>query len=228
MSVRQFVFTREAAALQRLLDWVQRGYPLWTSGEVPLAKGPALIAKFQQRYRTDANKDLRYRLRRQGQAAAALVLLYRPASATLCWWLLVPRDGEQLAHRLERLQDAATRSGRLNCHGLELVQLVHPHSGKLRWTWRLGAELERTKRERLIVAIRQRDFQEEAGIQYELWQLPGFGGVRTQIGKLAALRRAEHRRRGNPQPAPWPAFLPYLRRQASDERNGCWMHQLQR
>lgn len=180
-------------AMRRLLHLVSHGSTGWTGGEVPRTKAEALVLKFTDRYRIDATPDQRWRAKKRGEAAAALVML-EGAERTdpLTWWLLVT-PGEGLVRQMEILQDGTRKGQRITLTGYELVQT--PRKGALAsWTWRMTAATVEAWEERIRVAVRHRS---EDQIRQALWSLgrvPGFREIRTQAYRLHTLMRGEWQR----------------------------------
>lgn len=222
MGYNPVVLTSRDVAMQRLLDAVNNGYSEYATGEVSMERAQAVFQKFAIQYQVDADRNVRVRRKRNGLGNATLILLRMDGK--ILWWLLVtPADrGEHLAHTFEKLRSALDRKSRLIFDGYELVRLPKPSkfkplnnnakSSQARLTWRISREAERSLRYAIIDAVRQDTPYRLDLLIYRIWACPGFGGVRSQIGKLAALYRAEVRRANRlDAPAP-PKRLVYLRR----------------
>lgn len=217
MKNRIFVFTRLDAFLSAILDQARNGYIRYTTGQVSPCKIVALANKFELLYLTCADKNERFRQKQAGIAPARLLIYEEAQGEALLWVLLVHKDGENPAEKLEKLLPLDNRKTRLEIAGLELVR--RDDAGKLRWTWQMTAETEQTFRARIIHAIRAYDNRELAAIQHELWRLPGFNRVRQQVGKATALARNEwaRTRRSSEKWPGWPSFLKYVRKQAAKD-----------
>lgn len=182
----------KAAFLQRIADHVRLGYRHWVSGTVAAGRAQSLVKKFHQRYGTGLSRHQKAYARGQGQASATL-LLWADKPGELQWFLMLT-PGENLAHDLEKLNDATTAGGRIVVTGYELVQLprrgnVHPG-----WTWRMTSDTYDAWRERIVrCARREPGFLSEQ--LAELARTPGFAGCRSQVHKLLQLAKAEARRR---------------------------------
>ena len=222
------VFTKLELILQRLLDSFQHGYTQFTSGEVPLNKACAFVKKFNIQYQVDADKNLRARRKRNGLGNAKLLLLIRKEK--LYWWLLVtaPDLGSHHAHISEKLIDLEKSSNRLRFEGFELGELPYSkpkkskpsnykeRSNRARWTWRLSKDAYESIRFRIIEDVRSGCKSKLISLISGLYSLPGFGGVRSQVGKLVALYRAEVKRSAI-KDAPKPLkVLKYVRRIRND------------
>lgn len=231
------VFSSRLTALQRLGDWVARGYVNWTTGLVGLERASRLVRKFAVAYGVNADRNERARRKRAGLGNAVLVLWRRTATdQTLSWWLLVT-DGDHPAHLAERMRDAATTSSRIVVDGFELVRVTpcetkcaqsrydRPRPSRPNWTWRMDSQKYADWRESIIHAVRARISDRQIhDLLHMLFSSPGFSGVRHQVGKLAVLYRSEWKRiREREDVPPLPARLGYVRR-LPDE--GMWLSTL--
>lgn len=209
----QFVFTWRAAFMQRLADVVRLGYHRWTSGEVLLERAPALVEKFAALYGVGASRGERLRLKRCGIGAARL-LMYLPQRADgtrpakLVWVLLVTA-GDHPAGALETLRDARCAGERLRLRGYELLQLPRKDSSAPAWTWRMTADRYQKWRDGVLEAARKPWLHADRELLRRLYRVPGFAGIRSQVGHIVALWRKEWRRR-RAKADPFPA-LPQLR-----------------
>lgn len=212
-----YIYPHLAGFLRAVIDYTRTGYLRYTYGIISLDKSQRLNDKFAVLYRSDADRNHRYRLKQKG--ISPTVLLFRRIDDELVQWLLlVHSEGESVAARCESLHWINNNKSRLNVAGFELIrrQDTGKHNpndkGKLRWTWRMDKALESAIRGRIIESIRQHDDRELARIQKELWAMPGFAGVRVQIGKATALARSEWTRSRSTPWGEWPKFLPYITR----------------
>lgn len=228
------VFLSRPTTLQRINDWVGHGYVNWVGGTVGLDRAPRLVRKFRVAYNIDSDRNVRARRKRAGLGNAVLVLWMRAADdLTLRWWLLLT-PGDHPAHLAERMQDATDSSGRIVVDGFELVRVApcetqrlqaryeRPRSAQPAWTWRMDNQKYASWRESLIQAVRTRAPPRQLQDMFHaLFASPGFSGVRHQVGKLAALYRAEWKRhRGHEEMMPLPARLGYVRRLPNE---GAWL-----
>src|SRR5690606_34680396 len=119
-----------------------------------------------------------------GQASAVLILW--GTEPGILQWVLMATPGENLAHKLERLNDATTARGRIVVTGYELVQLPRRGSERSTWAWRMTGEPYDAWRERIVRNARRGP---DALSEYvkELARTPGFAGCRTQVRKLVQL-----------------------------------------
>lgn len=228
------VFSLRTTVLQRLGDWVGRGYLKWASGVVGVDRAPRLVRKFNVAYAVNADRNERARRKRAGMGNAVLILWRRTTSEpALHWWLLVS-GGEHPAHVAESMRDATTISGRIVVDGFELVRVAPCETKRTQsryersrpsrptWTWRMCAKKYESWRESIIQAIRTRaPARQLQDMLQALFLSPGFAGVRYQIGKLSALYRAEWcRSRAREEMPPPPARLGYVRRLPNE---GVWL-----
>lgn len=184
--------------MQRLADLVQRGYQYYTSGEVHAEKVLAMCEKFAELYFVLDNVARRSYKKRLGKGNAFLLLADLNKDGKLCWWLFIT-PGEHPAHQREKLLDAQGRGQRIRLTGYELVRLskAKESGGTVRWTWRMTDETYETWQGALRSAIRSKNHQTKLPLLItSLYQTPGFGQARTQVGKLASFMKNEWLRSG--------------------------------
>lgn len=228
------VFSSRTIVLQRICDWVGRGFVHWTGGEVGLERAPRLVQKFKIAYGVDANRNIRARRKRAGLGNSVLILWRRSIDhRTLHWWLLAT-PGDHPAHTAEQLQDATIPNGRIVIDGFELIRVApregqrmqaifkRPRSTRPVWTWRMTARKYDDWRDSVIQAVRERMPDRQINNLFRsLFASPGFSGVRSQVGKIAALYRAEWKRTRGIELMPLlPARLGYIRRIPNE---GVWL-----
>jgi hypothetical protein len=222
------VFTKLDLLLQRLLDSVQHGYTHVASGQVEPSKALRLASKFGINYQVEADKNLRARRKRNGLGNAKWLCYTK--NDVVYWWLMVtpPQYGDHLAHASEKLVDVTKAGNALKFERFELVELPYSkptkpkpanykeHTKAKRRTWRLNREAYESARLRIIDDVRTGDPFRLTGLIRSLYSMPGFGEIRSQVGKLVALYSAEVKRAGL-QNAPAPLdTLRYTRRLADD------------
>jgi hypothetical protein len=110
-------------------------------------------------------------------------------------WLLLVSDGEHPAAVVEKLWDAHAPGERIRLDGYELVQLPRKDSAKPAWTWRMTADKYQAWRERVIEGARKPALRAERDITQRLYSVPGFAGIRSQVGFIVGLWRKEWKRR---------------------------------
>lgn len=79
-------------------------------------------------------------------------------------------------------------------------------------TWRMTERKNQAWRDSIIDAVRKSSNRSIEVLIYQLWSSPGFSGIRSQIGKLAALYRAEVKRASRKDVPVLPKKLGYVRR----------------
>lgn len=208
------IMTDRSLLMQRLGDCITHGYPLWISGGVSENKVDSLVRRFDLNYQFLADRNERARRKRAGLGNAKLLLWHDAAAGRVLWWLFVtPVDiGTHAAHRLEKLVDSRKKEGRVCFQGFELVTLPKKGQEGERLTWRMGERKYAAWRDSIIETVRSRNIRELNRMLYGLFSSPGFGGIRSQIGKLVKLYRAEVKRSGLNEAPPPPKTLRYVRR----------------
>lgn len=204
--------------LQRCQD-AARSYTWFITGTCPAADSGRLVAKFSRTYETGISPSSKSKRKRSGFAVAS-AYGYRLPSGDLRFTLFVT-DGAGLVHNREKLSKLG--DCRVTDGDLELV-----HDGKT-WSWRLRREAldkwrDRIHREatrpperRTIVDGTDADAER---LLDQLYALPGFRGVRSQVGDLVHLLVSEFRRHRPDGTAPKArTFLPYVQRLAN-RQNG--------
>lgn len=216
MAHNPIVFTARPVVMQRLMDLVSHGFTCWVSGSVPALRCKKLVAKFDLNYHTHADRNERARRKRAGLGNAQLVLWFH--QDVIRWWLFAtpPNIGEHAAHSQEKLRNALEPGGRIEIDGFELVHLHRKGQEKPSLTWRMTEHKYQGWRQSVIDTVRSRSHHSMHHMLYSLWSSPGFAGVRSQIGKIAALYRAEVKRSENKNAPMPPKRLAYVRRLKQD------------
>jgi hypothetical protein len=223
MKTNPIILTSRAVVMQRLLDAVSHGYIMWCTGSVPALRCSNLVNKFNMNYHVLADRNERARRKRAGLGNAQIVLWIH--QDVVHWWLLVTptATGDHAAHSLERMSNALENSGHIEIDGFELVRLPRKGQDKPSLTWRMTEHKYQGWRHSVIDTVRSRSNHSMHHMVYSLWSSPGFAGIRSQIGKIAALYRAEVKRSGNKDAPTPPKRLGYVRRLKQD---GLTMSQL--
>lgn len=180
--------------MQRCSEFARKGYHYYTTGEVSVEKVTTLVRKFSDFYRTDQNKDARYRRKKAGLGNAEL-LLYQLNGTTFKFVLMVT-DGEHPAHHVEKLRDVRDPFTALQITGYEMVRATRPNFDSPAWTWRMTDETYTNWRTRFIGEIRHHADLELMESWFTLHKSPGFAGIRQQVFKIQKLARAELARKG--------------------------------
>lgn len=220
MPANPIIFKARTVAMQRIMDAICHGHIYWCSGTITIQRCAKLVSKFDINYQVLADRNAKARRKRAGLGNANLVLWLN--DDVIRWWLLVtpPESGDHAAHSTEKLRNALDRAGRIEIDGFELVSLPkpsgQPKNGKSqateRLTWRMSQRKYEDWRIAIIDAVRGASPHALHNLVYRLWSSPGFGGVRSQIGKLAALYNAEVKRVSRKDAPALPKRLSYVRR----------------
>lgn len=194
--------------MQRMLDYVRSGYDRFTGGSIATEKLSRFVRKMDLTYQVCIDKHQRVRRKRAGLGNAVL-LMYRSAETDeVMWWLLVT-GGTHPAHTGEKLQDVAA----MKVFGHQMTHETRKGKSKPAMTWRMTAETYQNWRDNIMACVRSRSVPQMVSVLAALYKLPGFSGIRTRIGRLAVLYRAEVRRHGLENVAPpTPKRLGYVRR----------------
>lgn len=177
------VFDRKSTFMQRIADHARVGYFYWTSGEVPIEKAATLARKFADLYLVGLTKDVRFKRKKLGLGNAVLLLWQGQGDTqTHIQFVLMVSTGDHPAHQLELLQDV--RLSRIQVTGYELLQLPRKGQDHPAWTWRMTAEAYELWEFRIEQVTKSRNPRLAAEAFYSLYQSPGFGGIRRQVGHL--------------------------------------------
>jgi len=217
MLFKQTVLTNQALVMQRALDYVSKGYGLWTSGSIHLPKAFKLAQKFDLIYDIGADRNKRQRKKTLDQGnAIALWWLPKEDSLDIHWWLFVSLNGEHPAKKTEQLRNASTPTGRLRIGAYELVLIPtkSPNPKPCTLTWRFTKSGYESWRSTLRSMVRNHTPRHLVSDRlHALFAAPGFRGIRQQIGKATAFYRSEWKRvRGNEEMPKPPRHLGYIRR----------------
>jgi hypothetical protein len=206
------IFEKRNLLMQRVCDQVVHGYSHYCSGTVSIERCQNLVKKFDLNYQVLADRNLRARRKRNNLGNAGILLYYN--ENIIQWWLTVtePGTGSHSAHAIEKLHDTRSKDGRIEIDGYELVRLPKKNSEGTKFTWRMSSTKYQNWREYIIDTVRSGSVAAMHRMLYQLWSAPGFAGVRSQIGHLVALYKAEVRRAGRKDAPDPPRRLPYLRR----------------
>lgn len=202
------IYTKLELVLQRLNDAVGSGYNHVVCGEISPAKVGVLVRKFDINYQISADKNLRARRKHNGLGNAKWIAYLK--NDGIYWWLLVtsPSFGSHFAHSAEKLLDVTNPEHRLKFEQFELVKLAYgkptkpikpsyqPRVKPARDTWRITLDNYESLRCQIIEEIRNSHAGALVGLIHYLYSMPGFGGIRSQVGKLVALYQNEVKRAG--------------------------------
>lgn len=207
--------------MQRIADAVSHGFTHHISGAVSIDKLPRLVAKFDLNFQVFVDRNVRARRKREKLGNVQMVLWHN--NGMVRWWLLAtaPEEGEHHIHKAEKLRNALDRAGRIEIDGFELVRLPKKEKEKEKenfrekatcLTWRMSEQKYQEWRLSIIDAVRSRSTNSMHHLLYRLYSSPGFSGIRSQIGKLAALYHAEIKRASIKEAPKPPKRLNYVRR----------------
>ncbi len=188
------IYVHKTGILHSLLTVTAKGYIFHTAGQVPAAKAEGLIEKFRQHYAINPDRVEAQRRKRKGQANARLFLYPAREGPRYDFWLLVT-EGEHPAFAAERLKDARLKRGRLLFQDqYEAIRL--PAQGSVaRWTWRLTQKSYADHAQWLRESIRQGGDDSALKVAIRsVHKMPGFRGVRSQVGGLRKVAAGEWRR----------------------------------
>ena len=193
MKYDPFVHDRKTVFMQRLADYVRMGYRHYAYGEVPVERAAPLAVKFSRLYAVHLSRNQNARLRRDGQAAARMLLWQGQENWVVFFLLLTP--GQHAAYQLEEMRQVRDRSTRLTLGDYELVQRQRSGTKVPSWTWRLTPDAYEGWRCRILEVCRGgNDYVVQQCIDGMLC-MPGFSGIREQVKKLKWLFVAEWKRR---------------------------------
>ena len=195
-------------AMQRHADYVRRGYTDFVCGVIPIYKAARLEAKFRALYRVGEHRNVRARRRACGEAAAVLIVYALPRdfgedglerttldeTAHIGWTLLLT-EGEHEARHRETLRCVTGEAKRLCIGPYQLVRRSRPGQSVPAWTWGISRVELAKLRERCIRSARGDGTEAPTRILSDLYRVPGFAGIRSQIGRTVALFRREWKRR---------------------------------
>ena len=216
---------RKAAYMQRIADYVGHGYTRYVSGRILVAQAQKFASKFATFYRVDLDVFERARNKKLGIGNAVL-LVHQPGDSQELYWVMLVSPGVHPAETMEKLKDC--REAPIELTGYELVRQTKAVPGrsegggkglgKTVWTWRMTNKKYEGLREVFISLIRQKQISAFYSALADLFKSPGFSGIRSQVGHLWALIRAEWKRRiGLDAELPKKPFLFYTRRIAESQ-----------
>lgn len=226
MKINPIIFTARPVAMQKIADLMGHGHNYYCCGTINVERLQHLLAKFDLNFQVFDDRNVRARRKREKLGNVQLVLWY--SNGMVHWWLLAtpPEAGEHRIHHVEKLHNALDRLGRIQIDGFELVLLPKKDNPKFkatnkqkedsskstRLTWRMSETKYLDWRISIIDTVRSRSTSNMHHLLYRLWSAPGFGGIRSQIGKLAALYSAEVKRASIKDAPMPPKCLGYVRR----------------
>lgn len=196
------IFTHKTLFMQRIQEAVGKGYCYYTSGSISPSQAHRLFRKFADLYHVHFDVNARYRAKADGLANTRLFARINEDKSID--FVLLASPGTGAIHHLEKLRDV--RRSPLIYREFELVRLTLKGRDKPSLTWRLTDETIAAWRQRLHLHTVHYNRLELMRDWYSLYSVPGFGGIRRQIGGLVNYWRQEWRRYrgGDPCPMAWP------------------------
>ena len=216
-----YIYPSKAVAMQRILDFLGRGFPYHTEGVVPTEKASGFADKFAERYGVNKTKDSRRHARKRGEGVAILVMQPHEQRDAFYYWLLVSGNSEHPASDEEDLRHyLGKRSDRLKWGDeFEVVIRTRPseRGGGTFLTWQMQAERFEQLQEAVTAAARQEGPRQAYGVLHTIERLPGFGGIRDQAYQLLNQFKQDWSRHHRRQDHPQLPRVPYIDRKGNGE-----------
>jgi hypothetical protein len=220
------IFTSPEVAMQRIADAVRHGYTYYSHGTVSIDRCLHVVKKLDLNYRVLADRNERARRARLGLGNAKLILWLNQGVIHRMLMVTAPELGDHAAHSIEdKLRNANSAEGRIEIDGFELVRLpkkINPKFKSARkaksasnttvLTWRMSELKYQEWRDRIRDEVRTQTYRSIELAIYKLFKSPRFSAIRSQIGHLANLYRAEVKRAGRADAPALPKHLGYVRR----------------
>lgn len=190
--VVEFFCTTKTEAMQRIQDCVSRGgCRYYVTGTVTTARFQTVRTKFAESYGTGLTRH-QIRRRKEGGCAVTYAVWWWSRVEITFWLLVTP--GRGAIWRLETPQPIGERGSRLTVTGnyeLLLLSRSSASGGSQTWTWRLDATSYEQWRQRLerSVNVHPRNPARLSQSLYSLYRMPGFRGIRQQVGLLVGEAR---------------------------------------
>lgn len=181
------VYVSKTNFMQRVQEAAGDGYCYYTLGNVGAGSVLKLVRKFKSAYSIDADKNERYRRKRDGLGNARLLLRWSEADGMDFALLVSP--GAHPAQQLEKLKDLRTEH--LTYREFELIRLTAPGRMKPSLTWRWSKETVEAWRTRLHLCTAHNNKKDIFQSWRSLYRTPGFAGIRKQVGELVSYWRKE-------------------------------------
>ena len=209
--MNQLVIVHRSSLLQAVGDRVRLGYRHYCTGTVSAERASSWARKACRYYAVDLDRNRRARAKKRGEGCA--YLLFHEITPGMLTWVLLVSPGDHPARQLEQLRDALDPAQRLQLFGYEFVRLTKESIERPVWTWRMSSDTYEALRANIIDTVRRGDTRAVRQLIVSLYRRVGFRGVRSQVGKAAALLRGEWKRRRGTEPLPrLPRLLPFVQR----------------
>lgn len=211
----EFYCTTKTETMQRIQDCVSRcGCRFYVAGTVALTRFQAVRAKFADSYETGLTRH-QIRRRKEGGCAVTYVVWWWNKTEVRFWLLITP--GRGAIWRLETPLALGERGSRLKINGdyeLLLLSRAAASGGDESWTWRLDAPSFEQWRNRLSrsVIVHPKNPARLSQSLYSLYRMPGFRGIRQQVGLLVGDARRQWRSRYSHADFPETPGLGYVSR----------------
>jgi hypothetical protein len=140
------------------------------------------------------------------------MLMHELNGEGILFWILLLSPGENPARKLERLHSAHDPLHRIVIDRFELVRMTRPASHAPAWTWRLTQGFYNALRASVIDTARRGRPRDIRVLIAALFRMPGFRGVRVQVGKCCSLFRASWQRSRSDELPTFPRKLFYVSR----------------
>ena len=182
-------------AMQRILNYVSRGYVFYTSSSVLKAKWHGFATKMVKLYEVDRTTQQRYRAKAKNNSNVVLVAFSSKKDTHVHFVLLATAGNENDAIFVcEKMQDVTNKQTRLIVTGYELLKLSRKGSEQARLTWRMTRETMEDWKSRIKGAVRSKSRDAIAQCIWSLERIAGFHGARQQAFELSRLLENELKR----------------------------------
>lgn len=189
-------------AMQKILNYVSRGYVFYTSSSVLKAKWDGFATKMVKLYEVDRTTQQRYRAKDKGHSNVVLVAFTSKKDTHVHFVMLATAGNENDAIFVcEKMHDVTNKQTRLTLSGYELLKLSRKGSEKPRLTWRMTRETMDGWKSRIKGAVRSKSRDAIAQCIWSLERVAGFHAARQQAFELSRLLENELKRQYKPTEA---------------------------
>jgi hypothetical protein len=215
------IFQFKTLLMQRIQDYVARGYTHYVQGVIAREKVVTLCDKFDANYAVYKTLRQRGYRKQKGEGNAVLLISIAQGETKALDWIMLVTNGEHAAHTEENLLDTDCKHCRIRVGEYELVQLsiADKQGGGVRWTWRLTNDEYEQWVAHIRNTVRMRDSEKNyQRLSGQIYAMPGFYGIRKQVGKLVGIFKAEVKRKmKDGYQLDLPEKLHYVRRIKNDD-----------
>ena len=191
------VYIYKTDAMKALQQAVSRGgYTRYCYNKTDAKNLEKLIYKFEDRYKINATKQMRYRAKKRGEANTKLILLKDRDSNIIHFWLMVS-NGSNVIEEMEKLYSVTDKKNRLTIthekidldyDDYELVRIQKNDDVKktssLTWTWQMTKEYYADFEQQIIDSCRHKQTDLIRQCFYSLQHMPVFSKMRLQAYAL--------------------------------------------